>query len=65
MTTATQTSPNIVTLSERAIHHVRALLAKENKPGLGLRLGVKGGGCSGLSYVFAWEREPRFGDDVF
>ena len=55
MTTATQTSPNIVTLSERAIHHVRALLAKENKPGLGLRLGVKGGGCSGLSYQLGFD----------
>src|SRR5436189_176495 len=31
----------------------------------GLRVGVKGGGCSGLSYTFAWEREARFGDEVF
>ncbi len=26
---------------------------------------MKGGGCSGLSYTFAWEREPRLGDEVF
>ena len=31
----------------------------------GLRVGVKGGGCSGLSYTFALEREARFGDQVF
>ena len=28
-------------------------------------IGVKGGGCSGLSYTFSWEREPRLGDEVF
>ncbi len=31
----------------------------------GLRVGVKAGGCSGLSYVFKWEAEPRPGDEVF
>ena len=30
-----------------------------------LRVGVKGGGCSGLSYTFAWETEARTGDEVF
>ena len=30
----------------------------------GLRVGVKGGVCSGLSYTFAWEREARLGDQV-
>ena len=31
----------------------------------GLRVGVQGGGCSGLSYTFAWEKQPRLGDQVF
>ena len=30
-----------------------------------LRVGVKGGGCSGLSYTFAWEKQARLGDEVF
>ncbi len=28
-------------------------------------MGIKGGGCSGLSYTFSWEREARTGDQVF
>lgn len=31
----------------------------------GLRVGVKAGGCSGFSYVFRWETEPRPDDEVF
>jgi iron-sulfur cluster assembly protein len=40
-------------------------MAKQGISDGGLRVGVKGGGCSGLSYTFAWEREPRVGDEVF
>ena len=33
-------------------------------PGSGLRIGVRGGGCSGLSYVLDVEAEPRANDKV-
>jgi iron-sulfur cluster assembly protein len=41
----------IVELTEKAINHIEDIFSKENK-GLdyGLRLGVVGGGCSGLNY---------------
>lgn len=55
MSTDTLTNPNIVALTERAKKHVRGLLEKENKPGLGLRLGIQGGGCSGLSYKLGFD----------
>lgn len=42
---------NIVSLSPKALAEVKRLLCEQNDPELGLRLGVKGGGCSGLSYV--------------
>ncbi len=41
------------------------LMAKQGLSEGGLRVGVKGGGCSGLSYTFAWETEARAGDEVF
>ena len=40
-------------------------MAKQGLTEGGLRVGVKGGGCSGLSYTFSWERESRMGDEVF
>jgi iron-sulfur cluster assembly protein len=44
---------------------IRKLLEKQGMPDGGLRVGVKAGGCSGLSYVFAWEAQPAEQDAVF
>jgi len=51
-----------VTLSERAAQHVSGYIAKRGK-GIGIRLGVKTSGCSGMAYKleFADAAEP---DDV-
>src|SRR5258708_37620266 len=54
-----------IEISEGAARKIRTLMAKQGITDGGLRVGVKGGGCSGLSYTFSWEREPRFGDEVF
>ena len=43
-----------VKVSMIAKDEVKKLIAAENNPEIGLRLGVKGGGCSGLSYDLAF-----------
>src|SRR6266852_8391605 len=55
----------MIEISENAAKKIRSLMAKQGITEGGLRVGVKGGGCSGLSYTFAWEKEARFGDEVF
>ena len=55
----------MIEISETAARKIRTLMAKQGIDEGGLRVGVKGGGCSGLSYTFAWERQPRLGDEVF
>ncbi|AIE83923.1 HesB/IscA family protein [Fimbriimonas ginsengisoli] len=40
-----------VTLTPAALAQIRRLLAKDGRPDVFLRLGVKGGGCSGFEYV--------------
>ncbi|HEY8551219.1 MAG TPA: iron-sulfur cluster assembly accessory protein [Vicinamibacterales bacterium] len=55
----------MIHISENAGRQIRKLLDKQGMPQGGLRVGVKAGGCSGLSYVFAWEAESRPDDEVF
>ena len=54
-------------LTERAAKQIRALLEKEGvSPEVGgLRVGVQGGGCSGLSYAMRLDTQPRDRDKVF
>jgi iron-sulfur cluster assembly protein len=58
MTTATE----FVKISPLAYDEVKKLVDKE-KEGVGLRLSVKGGGCSGLSYDLSFTPEEK-GDNV-
>ena len=55
----------MIQISEGAARKIRTLMAKQGIDEGGLRVGVKGGGCSGLSYTFSWEKQPRLGDEVF
>jgi iron-sulfur cluster assembly protein len=56
-------SPQLITATPKALDHLKGLLASEEADATGVRLGVKGGGCSGLSYLleFGVERE---GDNI-
>ena len=51
MTRRTPPQPLTINISMEAATHVREFTAQAGKPGLNLRVGVKGGGCSGLTYV--------------
>jgi len=55
----------MVQISENAARLIRKMTAKNGIPEGGLRIGIKAGGCSGLSYTFAWEPSPHDGDHVF
>ena len=56
-----------IDITEKALAKVRSALAKEGispEQG-GVRLGVQGGGCSGLSYNVRFDTQPRERDRVF
>ncbi|MEM8593796.1 MAG: iron-sulfur cluster assembly protein IscA [Pseudomonadota bacterium] len=53
-----------VTMTQSAIDHVSRSLDARGK-GIGLRLGVKTTGCSGLAYVLEFVDEPNPEDNVF
>ena len=48
-----------IEVSDKAVEHVNRFMEKEGAQGHVLRVGVKGGGCSGLSYVLQFEGEER------
>lgn len=52
-------------ISENAAKLIRKMTIREGIPEGGLRIGIKAGGCSGLSYTFSWEPALRPGDHVF
>jgi iron-sulfur cluster assembly protein len=52
-------------ISENAAKLIKKMTARHGIPDGGLRIAIKAGGCSGLSYTFAWEAAPREGDLVF
>jgi iron-sulfur cluster assembly protein len=67
--TPSNASPNAksIQVTERALVKIRSAMAKENvspEQG-GLRLGVQGGGCSGLSYNIRFDSQPRERDRVY
>jgi iron-sulfur cluster assembly protein len=72
MTTATESQPaqapaKGIQVTDKALAKVRVAMAKEGvspEQG-GLRLGVQGGGCSGLSYNVRFDTQPRERDRIF
>ena len=54
-----------IEITDTAVEEVRRMMAKENVSAAGLRVGIKGGGCSGLSYNLTFESQQRAGDKVF
>ena len=50
--------PSPVKLTDRAASEVRRIIANKQIPeGYGLRVGVKGGGCSGMSYILGFDKQ--------
>ena len=56
--------PLTITISEKAAEKAKQFARQENMATFGLRVGVTGGGCSGLMYKLGLEAEPKPGDKV-
>ena len=52
-------------LDDSAVARLKVLLAERGTPEAGLRIAVKGGGCSGLAYNMEWAETPRERDKIF
>jgi iron-sulfur cluster assembly accessory protein len=52
-------------VTDKALEMVRAAQQREGSNATGLRIGVIGGGCSGLQYHMTFEIEPQANDAIF
>ena len=57
MTVSERTRPSFLSVTEKAAQKIQELLERRDKPSLGIRIGVKSRGCSGLSYVLEYADE--------
>ena len=54
-----------VVVTEAAAQEIAKQRAKRGTPGASIRVGLRGGGCTGFSYVFEWADEPKPTDKMF
>lgn len=54
----------MIAVTPNAIEEAKRLLEKQERKDVGLRVGVKGGGCSGLSYTLNFDVQKE-GDNVY
>ncbi|WP_342151088.1 iron-sulfur cluster assembly accessory protein [Methylorubrum sp. SB2] len=54
----------VISLTDRAAERVKAIMADAERPIAGLRVGVKNGGCAGMSYTMEYAEERKAGEDV-
>lgn len=56
--------PQIMKLTDAAADRVREIIARSEKPVVGLRIGVKNGGCAGMEYTMEWAEDQKPFDEV-
>ena len=54
-----------IVLTERAVNRIQELRTKRQTPEACFRVGVRGGGCSGLSYFVDFSQAPDTKDKIF
>ena len=54
----------IISLSDNAANRIKEIMSSAEKNSIGVRVGVKSGGCAGMSYVLEYAKETNPNDEV-
>ena len=57
-------SKQIISLSNNAANRIKDIMSNAEKDSIGVRIGVKSGGCAGMSYVMEYTKEVNPNDEV-
>ena len=57
-------SEQIIKLSDNAAERIKQIMSKAENSAIGVRVGVKSGGCAGMSYVMEYANEKKPNEEV-
>ena len=57
-------SKQIISLSNNAANRIKEIMSNAEKDSIGVRIGVKSGGCAGMSYVMEYTKEVNPNDEI-
>ena len=54
----------LITLSDSAANRIKDIISKDKNDSIGVRIGVKSGGCAGMSYVMEYAAKVNPNDEI-
>ena len=57
-------SEQIIKLSDNAVNRIKEILSNAENNTIGVRIGVKSGGCAGMSYIMEYAKEIKPNEEV-
>ena len=54
----------VIRLSDNAAERIKAIMSKAESSAIGVRVGVKSGGCAGMSYIMEYAKEIKPNEEV-
>ena len=54
----------VITLSDNAANRIKEIISNNEKNSIGVRVGVKSGGCAGMSYIMEYAKEVNPTDEI-
>tara|TARA_Y100001958_G_C21105919_1_gene454395 strand:+ start:48 stop:383 length:336 start_codon:yes stop_codon:yes gene_type:complete len=57
-------SEQIIKLSDNAANKIKEIMSKAENAAIGVRVGVKSGGCAGMSYMMEYAKEAKKNEEV-
>ncbi len=54
----------VITLSDNAANRIKEIMSNNEKNSIGVRVGVKSGGCAGMSYIMEYAKEINSTDEI-
>ena len=57
-------SEQVIKLSDNAANRIKEIMSKADNSAIGVRVGVKSGGCAGMSYIMEYANEAKKNEEV-